>query len=177
MKCPNCHHDTEGKQHWCHECDNVFAYTPTETWNHLDYMLAWLEEQQPILVKVQYDKMREDLLARQRQLEIDLHIPELQAIEMAAAAAVVPEPVELVAVEPEPILVEKAPPVVVAEPVAAVAQPVIAAKPVRTATPPVQPKPKKEKEPEVKRPLIDWGNAWDKVVAAAVSGALLTGLL
>jgi hypothetical protein len=41
---------------------------------------------------------------------------------------------------------------------------------------PAPPKPA-PKPPKPKRPPIDWGKAWDRVVEAAVSGALLRGLL
>ncbi|MCA9943192.1 MAG: hypothetical protein KC449_06900 [Anaerolineales bacterium] len=175
MKCPNCHHDTEGKQFWCQDCNNVFSYPPANTWNHLEYMLVWLNEQQHILTSGQYHKLRQDVHARQTKLEIDMRIPEIQAIEIAAQAeaeavareveaallveTAVPEPVP----EPEPIKPEA-----VAEPLPIVEKAPPKPKP---ATPLLKP------EPKEKRPLINWGNAWDKVVAAAVSGALLTGLL
>ncbi len=185
MKCPNCQYDTKGNRHWCHECDNVFDYELTEAWNQLEYVFVWLDEQKHVLTSGQYRQLRQNVRAKQTRLEIDMHIPELQAIEMAAQAEVepvVPAEVEEM-VEPEPIVEKELLP---AEPVAAVegvqetavslpAPP--SSKRVSRPRPKPAPQPQKRAEPRVKQPSIDWGKAWDRLVAAAVSGALLTGLL
>lgn len=92
MKCPVCQCETGEPHIKCPECANVFDRGAVEEYGHLDYLLAWLNEQSGSLepaVRQQLGAKAEKRLEEVGQL---LHIEELTAP---------PEPVVTI---PEPVL-------------------------------------------------------------------------
>ncbi|MGD8856673.1 MAG: DUF2157 domain-containing protein, partial [Chloroflexota bacterium] len=87
MKCPVCECETGKPQLKCPECANVFDRQAMEEYRHLDYLLAWLNEQAESIEPPVRRQLGEKADRRLQEVGRLLHLAELTAP---------PEPVESV---------------------------------------------------------------------------------
>jgi len=257
MKCPSCQHVSDTGLLKCSACGHVYDRDPLETLQHLEYLLAWLDERAEALGEAAYARLHDEALSQLNVLRGALRlppapavarpleeiVPELALVEAAReqivwwvvesvithasadklreyltiraqnlkaelagrpAEIVPPSDLEVVDFALESLspwaeklglyagdveslrdhlyrrrvaLLEPIPPPVPALEEVTPPAP-LAPMPVPTPAPAVTPlAPRLAPLPKPKRPPIDWGKVWEKIVEAAVSGALLRGLL
>lgn len=260
MKCPNCQHVSDAALLKCSACGQAWDRASFETLQHLEYLLAWLDERAEALGQEAHARLRDEALSQLDTVRATLRlapavarpveeiVPELALVEaarkqverwlaarfitrvsadrlslyltdraenlktelarrvgriLAPTEIAPPSDLELVdfALESLPLWVEKGllyrphvgplrdhlnntrtvllrpppPPVPALEEVTAPTP--SAPEPVPAPAVAPRPAPKVAPLPRPKRPPIDWGKVWEKIVEAAVSGALLRGLL
>lgn len=157
MKCPTCGFPEKARVKVCPKCGEAYATEDLLALSQLEFLLeetaAWGVAE---TLRSPYSERLESLRARlERRLPAE---PEVA--------------VELEAVPAPPTLAER-------ELVAEVARVPTFVPPVQEEIAPAAPVPalKPVAVPKLRPPLMDWGKAKDKVIEAAVSGALLRGLL
>ena len=201
MKCPNCNHVSTAALFKCSSCGEAYDRTSLETLEHLDYVLAWLNqrEQAADLKPEAYESLRGAALKQLEAARAALHLPTVAPKPASPLVVAQPAPVPVIAPAvpapqppspppapaPTPTLAATHPPKKVVVPASLATQsatatgptPVAPAKPVAPArpTPPKPVQPAKPAKPPA--PPINWGKVWERAWGLVVSGALLRGLL
>jgi hypothetical protein len=64
MKCPHCHHVSDTALLECSACGETYHRATLETFQHLEYLLAWLDEQAPTLGPQTRQRLRNQALTQ-----------------------------------------------------------------------------------------------------------------
>ena len=181
MECPNCHHQASPTSLVkCSHCGESFERQILEEYEHLHYLILWLNEHREPVGK-NADSLLADLKNRQARLQNRMR---LAPPNFAPALPAQPERPAIVEPVTRPLAAQTAAP----EPLIKIAspQPIPATLPAQAAPPPAvtvsgpvaQPVPSPLPAPSTPpSPPVDWGKIWDNAVNFVVSGALLRALL
>lgn len=193
MECPNCHHEASATALVkCSHCGKAYERQLLEEYEHIGYLLEWLEKHQEELGK-NVSVLKTGLVNRETELEHLMRVGETptQAAKPAVETAtptIAPQP-KAPAVEPAPQLPLTPKAAIPAAP--ATPKPAPAPIPLQASTPvaaavsaplpqaaPAKPAPRPAPvPPKPAQPPIEWGKLWDNAVNFVVSGALLRALL
>ena len=81
MKCPNCNHISETALMQCSQCGEAYDRHSLETFQHLEYLLSWLDSRAETLDAATLKNLRADAMAEsQRLLDELLPAPEPAAV-------------------------------------------------------------------------------------------------
>jgi hypothetical protein len=75
VKCPHCHHISETATLKCSACGEAYDRATLETFQHLEYLLAWLDEQAPTLGPQTRQRLRDQALAQLDAARAALGLP------------------------------------------------------------------------------------------------------
>lgn len=186
MECPNCKHAASNSTLLqCSHCGEAFERGPLEEFQHLEYLLLWLEKRTEISFS-QQKELKKSVQKKQDALRSQL-LPVLKKETPAPVADVTPAPPP----KPEPAPAPMDIPQPQTKPTHVVQQPIKAAivPPLKPAAPPKlmpapkpvaakpAPAPKPVAPPKPQRPPVDWKKVRDQFADAVTSGALLRALL
>ncbi|MEK7328202.1 MAG: hypothetical protein AAB217_23405, partial [Chloroflexota bacterium] len=107
MKCPNCNHISTSALFKCSSCGEAYDRSALETIEHLDYVLAWLDEQAIDLRPDIYTVLRSTAA---KQLEATrAKLPAAPALLTSAKPEVASQPPPAPPVAPQPPVVARSP--------------------------------------------------------------------
>src|SRR5687768_16154139 len=185
MECPNCKHEAPpAALVKCSHCGNVYERQLLEEYEHIAYLMQWLDEHRTQVGK-SAKSLEAELIARETELELQMHLTTSPAEEpQPEAETIVTVPVV------QPAIVEETTPVAVVAEVPATPEPVAAPValhisepvPALVSAPVPESRPTPKPLPVPSRPArppvtVNWSKIWDNAVNFVVSGALLRALL
>jgi hypothetical protein len=161
MKCPQCAHEDNQKNVQCARCRREYRWVDLEEWQHWEFLSDWLTEQEGVL-----DETTRTLMLAEAATKRDLLLKKLVPPRPTPKPRPKPEPA------PQPVAIA------IGEAKAAAAAPIAnPPKPQKMPVAPAKPARQTRQRPSVQMPHVNWSHVWDGVVEAAVSGALLRGIL
>ena len=197
MECPNCHHKSQpGVLIKCQDCGASYERGILEEYEHVHYLLDWLEEHR-VEMGENATSLIMEMNSRKTSLRERMHLPaDAKPVITSASLTLpsqpkpvaplpaVPTPAPVSAPTPKPVELPAPPRPAPAAPAmaASVTTPIVSSRPVAVPVPTPKPVESQVQKPAPKpvappKPPINWGKLWDNAVNFVVSGALLRALL
>ena len=81
MKCPNCNHVSDKRLLKCSTCGEAYERDTLETFQHLEYLLVWLNERAHTLGPTTHVRLRDETLHQLDDARSALHLAPLPSPE------------------------------------------------------------------------------------------------